>query len=109
MKNFKVVVLFIIVFMFFLGIQVQAAPFLVCDLDPENNTVEYVIRSSTGEEIVTPYPLHYDLAGAPDGTYTIQVRARNEVGDSPGVDFIFTLPIEEPQKLPGSPVNVRIE
>ena len=82
-----------------------ANPFLVCD--PQSNVTEYVIRSG-GQEVVTPYPLHYDLQGLPDGSYTFYVRARNADGDSAEVEFSFVLPIQV-STPPEAPTNVRIE
>lgn len=110
MKKLTTVILFIVGAILLIGVySVNADPHFRCDPDPNGITDSYVITSESGDEIVTPYPLNYDLVDVPDGTYTIQVRARNATGDSANVVFTFTLPIAPPLPVPGPPTNLRIE
>ena len=69
-----------------------AAPFIVCDAPPEEELVtSYVVTMDGGAAIEVDAPLHYDLAGVPDGTYSVVVEAKNLWGGgSPSVPFEFT-------------------
>ena len=78
----------------------QAEPFLVCD--PQENVDSYVLSVNGGEEVQTPYPLHYDLGplNLSDGNNSLIVRAKNVWGESASVPFDFT------KGLSGSPQGV---
>lgn len=76
-----------------------ASPFLVCD--PQTNVTHYVI---TGDINVTvpatdlgdgTVRLQYDLNGITEGTFNIQVKAKNVWGESVIVpfDFVKALPV----------------
>ena len=57
-----------------------AAPFLVCDPEPN---VDSCVVEVNGTEFPTPYPLHYDLVGITAGDHTIRVKFVNALwGDS---------------------------
>jgi len=84
-----------------------ASPFLVCD--PQTNVTHYVI---TGDINVTvpatdlgdgTVRLQYDLAGITEGTFTIEVKAKNVWGES------VTCPFDFVKALPAVPGSVRIE
>jgi len=84
-----------------------ADPFLVCD--PQTNVTHYVI---TGDIDVTvpatdlgdgTVRLQYDLAGITEGTFNLEVKAKNVWGESVTVPFDFA------KALPAVPGSVRIE
>lgn len=92
-----------IVFVLFLACVAWSQPFLVCDApDPAEEVASYILIFNGGENIETPAPLHYDLAGLPDGTYTVAACAKNMwgVSDLSYLDFI--------KSLPSSPGDVKI-
>lgn len=81
-------------YLFFASI-VLAQPFLVCDApDPAEEVASYILTFNGGENIETPAPLHYDLAGLPDDIYTVAACAKNMwgVSDLSYLDFIKSLP-----------------
>ena len=87
--------------------QAFAAPFLVCD--PQTNITEYII---TGDINITvpafdlgdgTVRLQYDLSGITEGTFNLQVKAKNIWGESVAVPFDFV------KALPAAPVVIRIE
>ena len=84
-----------------------ANPFLVCD--PQTNVTNYVI---TGDINVTvpatdlgdgTVRLQYDLAGITEGTFKLEVKAKNIWGESISVPFDFV------KALPAAPEVIRIE
>ena len=86
-----------------------AAPFLVCDPQPKTDVTHYVI---TGDINVTipakdlgdgTVRLVYDLGNVAEGPYDLQVKAKNEWGESVAVPFDFV------KALPVVPENIRIE
>lgn len=82
---------------------VTAQPFLVCDApDSAEEVTGYVLTFNGGENIETPAPLHYDLAGLLDGTYTVAACAKNMWGVSDLSYLDFT------KSLPSSPGDVKI-
>ena len=85
----------------------SAAPFLVCD--PQTNVTHYVI---TGDINVTvpatdlgdgTVRLQYDLNGITEGTFNLQVKAKNIWGESVAVPFDFV------KAIPAVPGAIRIE
>lgn len=97
----KKALFFGIAFLFF-NVQAWAAPFLVCDPDATGSTDEYVLSFDGGTDIITAYPLSYDLSGLSDGNHQVTVKGRNVWGDSPPVPFDFT------KGVPGLPQTIRI-
>lgn len=93
----------------FILLMILLSPFLICD--PQTNVTHYVITWLGGEtKVVEAYDLgdgtvmlRHDLAGVAQGTHSIEVKARNQWGDSDAVPFDFT------KELPGALVNIRIE
>ena len=75
------------------------APFLVCDPDPA--VTEYLVNLNGQGWVSTPAPLHYDLSDVNAGAHTIEVKAKNEWGQSVSVPFDFT-------KILPSVSNIRI-
>ena len=84
-----------------------ASPFLICD--PQTNVTHYVI---TGDINVTvpatdlgdgTVRLQYDLAGITEGTFNLQVKAKNIWGESVAVPFDFV------KAIPAVPEVIRIE
>ncbi len=77
---------------------VWAAPFLVCTVDPV--VTNYLIKINGANAIEVPAPLHCDLEPLLDGTYNLEVAARNEWGQSIYVPFDFI------KKLPDGPLGL---
>lgn len=75
----------------FSPVTVQAAPFLVCDAEPN---VDSCVVEVNGVEFPTPYPLHYDLAGINMGAHTVRAKFVNALwGDTAWSDPLdFTRP-----------------
>jgi len=105
MKKSFITILFFIALL--LPVLAFASPFLVCD--PQTNVTHYVI---TGDINVTvpatdlgdgTVRLQYDLAGITEGTFTIEVKAKNVWGESVTVPFDFV------KALPAVPSAIRIE
>ena len=85
---------------------VMAAPFLMCDDPPEGERVtSYLVSLNGGDEIETPAPLYYDLAGIEDGTHIIDVKAKNIWGSgSPAAPFPFTKTV--PSEVMGISISI---
>jgi len=66
---------------------VWASPFLVCTPDPIVDN--YLIKVNSADAIELPAPLHWDLGPLSDGTYNLEVAAKNEWGQSIYVPFDF--------------------
>ncbi len=80
-----------------------AAPFLVCDPQPDAERYELTID---GTVISTPAPLKYDLAGIAQGSHRITAVAINDtwgVRSEPSAPFDFSKP------SPQSPSGFRLE
>ncbi len=81
----------VLVSLLFVPTLAMAAPFFTCDDPPEEECVtSYVLSINDGAKFETPAPLHYDLAGIPDGPLKIDVEAKNVRGVSISVPFIFS-------------------
>jgi hypothetical protein len=77
-----------------------AAPFLVCDVDPE--VTSYLLKINGAPVVEVPAPLMYDLKNLGNGDYAFEVAAKNVWGSSAYVPFGFT------KKLPKTPLGVRV-
>jgi len=86
-----------------------ADPFLVCDPTSED-IASYIVKVNGGEEMLSQpasmgdgtVRLEYDLAGLPEGPFTIEVAAENVWGRSPFAPFSST------KALPQGPNNLRV-
>ena len=74
------------------------SPFLVCTPDPE--ATNYLIKVNGADAIELPTPLHWDVEPLADGTYNLEVAAKNMWGQSIFVPFDFT------KKQPGTPSGI---
>lgn len=85
------------------------APFLVCD--PQPNHITHYIVNLDGTETEVPAQdlgdgtvrLHFDLAGVPEGSHHVEVRAKNIWGVSDPAPFDFTR--ENPQTPSGFSIS----
>lgn len=75
-----------------------ASPFLVCDVDPV--VTNYLIRVNGATALETPAPLHWDVGLLADGTYNLEIAAKNIWGQSIFVPFVFT------KEQPGTPSGI---
>jgi len=83
-----------------------ASPFLVCD--PQTNVTHYVISGDINVTVPATdlgdgtVRLQYDLAGITEGTFNLEVKAKNVWGESVAVPFDFV------KALPAVPSNIII-
>ncbi|MDA3808643.1 MAG: hypothetical protein PF440_12120 [Thiomicrorhabdus sp.] len=103
MKFFKGLMIGLAISMVFwvCAYQVFAAPFIVCDVDPE--ATSYVVQLDSGQQVEVPAPLHYDLNGIEEGAHVAQVWAKNVWGLSENAS-----PLEFTKALPQSATNTRL-
>ena len=91
----------------FIAITAFASPFLVCD--PQTNVTHYIITGDINTTVPAvnlgdgTFRLEYDLAGITEGTFNLEVKAKNVWGQSTPVPFDFV------KALPAVPVAIRIE
>ena len=101
----------LILAMVLIPVMANAFPFLVCD--PQTNVDNYVIYNVSGTTcapadisgktpVDTPYPLHYDLGGLPQGAFHMCIAAENSWGQS------NLVPFGDSKAFPGAPVNLRL-
>jgi len=80
-------------------------PFLVCD--PQAGVTEYVVETNGAESAAfTAEPdgsMKYDLAGLPQGSYTVRAKAGNIWGWSGYSD-----PFDFNKAVPGTPTGLRV-
>jgi len=95
MKKLILVVLFLSIS---ITSAVWASPFLVCTVDPV--VTSYLIKVNGAEAIEVSAPLHWDVGPLANGTYALEVAAKNMWGQSIYVPFDFT------KKLPNTPLGI---
>jgi len=84
-----------------------AGPFLICD--PQTNVTEYIITGDINTTVLAfdlgdgTVKLQYDLNDIAEGTFNLQVKAKNIWGESVAVPFDFV------KALPVAPGAIRIE
>jgi hypothetical protein len=105
-------VLLVVCFLMFVAMQLQAAPFLVCDPYPASSAVtSFTIfwdGATTGISVpvftdATGTYIHLDLASVTNGSHTVKARAKNSWGESADSSpFVFV------KQAPATPLNTRI-
>jgi len=89
----------------FIATIVYSQPFLVCDDPGEGKVDMYVLSFDAGEEIETPYPLHYDVSHLEPGKYVVTAKAVKGIWASdPSVPLEFEKP-----SLPKPTLSLSIE
>ena len=74
------------------------SPFLVCTPDPV--VTNYLIKVNGANAIELPAPLHWNLEPMANGTYNLEVAAKNMWGISTYVPFDFV------KKVPANPLGI---
>jgi len=95
------IILFLIITICLITLIANAAPFLVCDVDPI--VTSYIVTLDNGEELEVPAPLHVDCSTITEGAHVYTVKAKNIWGESKSVPFEFT------KALPVLPTNISLE
>jgi len=92
----KKLIVFFMFLSFILVLSIQAKPFIVCDVpaSPDEVPASYLLILNTGEEVSTPFPLHYDLQDISPGAYVVTARAVYTLWgtSAPSVPLEFTKP-----------------
>ena len=108
MTKYSLILMIILSFLF-IAITALADPFLVCDPQPKTDVTHYVITGDINATVPAKdlgdgtVRLEYDLAGIVEGTFNLEVKAKNVWGQSTPVPFDFV------KALPAAPGAIRIE
>jgi hypothetical protein len=94
----KLILMVICGFILAMASMAWGSPFLVCTVDPA--ATNYLIKVNGTAAIEVPAPLHWDVGSLADGTYNLEVAAKNIWGESIFVPFDFN------KALPGSPFGI---